>query len=168
MKVAGFAFLFLLAVALIVILAGQVGLLKGREPTNLGVKDGRLKPPSPTPNSVSSQAALYPKHPQRDYAAIEPLRYTGNEAQAGNEAGLEAMKKLAAMLKDRKDITIVRAEPDYIYAVARTPLLRFADDLEFWLDTSNNVIQVRSASRLGRKDLGANRKRMEEIRAQFN
>ena len=71
----------LIVVALIVIagvLAGQLGLLKGKAPTDLGVHDGRLKPPSKTPNSVSSQAVLYPDHPQLAYASIAPLQLKGD------------------------------------------------------------------------------------------
>ena len=48
----------LVLVALVAVGAGQAGLLRGRDPTELGVRDGRLRPPSSTPNSVSSQAAL--------------------------------------------------------------------------------------------------------------
>jgi len=44
----------------------------------------------------------------------------------------------------------------------------FVDDVEFYLDQQNSVIQVRSASRLGESDLGVNRKRIETIRAQLN
>ncbi|HEY9596037.1 MAG TPA: DUF1499 domain-containing protein, partial [Cyanophyceae cyanobacterium] len=43
----------------------------------------------------------------------------------------------------------------------------FVDDVEFFLDDNANVIQVRSASRLGESDLGVNRKRIETIRAEF-
>ena len=44
---------------------------------------------------------------------------------------------------------------------------RFVDDVEFHLDPSGRVIQVRSASRLGHSDLGTNRRRVEAIRQQF-
>ncbi|WP_234414081.1 DUF1499 domain-containing protein [Ideonella sp. A 288] len=47
------------------------------------------------------------------------------------------------------------------------PLLRFVDDAEFWVDPAAGVVQVRSASRLGRKDLGVNRDRIETIRARW-
>ena len=43
----------------------------------------------------------------------------------------------------------------------------FVDDVEFYLDLQANVIQVRSASRLGQSDLGVNRQRIETIRAKF-
>jgi len=43
----------------------------------------------------------------------------------------------------------------------------FVDDVEFHKDDINQVIHVRSASRLGKSDLGVNRKRVEEIRQQL-
>jgi len=40
----------------------------------------------------------------------------------------------------------------------------YVDDVEFYLDPTGAVIQVRSASRLGKSDLGVNRQRIELIR----
>jgi hypothetical protein len=37
--------------------AGRLGLLQGSPPSDLGVREGRLKPPATSPNSISSQAA---------------------------------------------------------------------------------------------------------------
>ena len=59
--------------------------------------------------------------------------------------------------------TIVREEKNYLYAEFRTKLLRYVDDVEFFFDGS--VIHVRSCSRLGRRDFGVNRKRVEELRS---
>jgi uncharacterized protein (DUF1499 family) len=61
--------------------------------------------------------------------------------------------------------TIVKAEAGYLHAECSTRLLKFTDDLELWLDEPNQVIHVRSSSRLGRKDLGVNRARVEALRA---
>ena len=47
-------------------------------------------------------------------------------------------------------------------------LLRFTDDVEFGLNQGEHVIDVRSASRVGRSDLGVNRKRIENIRSKFD
>ena len=47
-------------IAVVVVGAGQLGLLAGSAPMQLGMTNGRLSPPSANPNSVSSQAALYP------------------------------------------------------------------------------------------------------------
>lgn len=148
-----------LVLAATVIGVGQLGLLAGKVPTRLGVADGRLQPPSRNPNSVTSQAMLYPGHAQLAYATIEPLRFKGE--------GEAAMARLASLLAQFDRTEIVVSQPDYIYARCRTPLLKFTDDVEFWLDSSAGVIQVRSASRLGRKDFGVNRARIESIRARF-
>jgi len=58
----------------------------------------------------------------------------------------------------------VEQRDDYLYARFETQLLRFVDDAEFWYDPAAQAIQVRSASRLGRKDFGVNRARVEAIR----
>lgn len=146
----------MLAVGLVVV--GQLGGLAGTPPV-LGVQDGRLKPPSLTPNSVSSQALLYPDHPQRAYAAIAPLSIQG-EPDA-------AMQRLTEVLLKMELTTVVIQGSDYVYAQSSTPWLRFTDDVEFWLDRPHKVIHVRSASRLGRGDRGVNRQRVEAIRAAF-
>ncbi|MFT5144176.1 MAG: hypothetical protein ACI84D_002808, partial [Thalassolituus oleivorans] len=41
---------------------------------------------------------------------------------------------------------------------------RFVDDLELHHRPSLGIIAVRSASRIGRKDFGVNRKRVEQLR----
>ena len=136
--------------------AGWIG---GNAPAGLGVHDGRLKPPSTTPNSVSSQADLYPDRPQARRAAIEPLAFSGD--------GLQAMRRLAAVLQRHERTRIVQDDGDYLRAEARSETLGFVDDLEFWLDRANGVIQVRSASRLGYGDRDVNRTRIEALRGAF-
>jgi hypothetical protein len=49
----------------------------------------------------------------------------------------------------------------------QTPWLKFVDDTEFWYDPAAKVVQVRSASRVGRKDFGVNRARVESIRSRL-
>ena len=90
--------------------AGQLGLFKGQAPNDLGVRDGRLKPPSMTDNSVSSQASLFPDHPQRSYATMEPLRIQGDAGQA--------MRKLAGVLRAQPRIRIVVQDASYLRAEA--------------------------------------------------
>lgn len=143
----------LLAVA--AVLAGQLGLLQGTAPADLGVRDGRLKPPSPTENSVSSQAALYPDHPQRNYADIAPLPVTG--------AGPDTLARIKVIVEGMYGAKVVKSEPDYLYAQFTTRLMKYVDDVEFWFDPANRVIQVRSASRVGRGDFGVNRRRIETV-----
>ena len=139
--------------------AGRLGLLQGQRPGDLGVHDGRLKAPSTTPNSVSSQAALHPDHPRSREAQIAPLAYEGD--------GAAAMARLAALVQATEGATPVERRADYLYATYTTPLMRFVDDVEFWLDPAAHVIHVRSASRIGRGDRGLNRARIEALRARF-
>ena len=149
-------------IALVIIaglLAGQLGLLKGTPPTDLGVHDGKLKSPSKTPNSVSSQASLYPDHPQRDYADIAPFAVSGQLDVA--------MDRIARIVEDMEGAKIVAREPGYLYVQFTTRLMKYVDDAEFWFDPVARVIHVRSASRLGSSDLGVNRKRIEFIRQQL-
>jgi uncharacterized protein (DUF1499 family) len=150
----------LVAAAVLVVIAGRLGWLKGRAPGDLGVREGRLKPPSRTPNSVSSQAQLHdPQRYRVDYARIEPLRFAGDAAAA--------MEKLRNVVAGMPGAQVTASSPDYLYAQFTTRWLKFVDDVEFWLAPAEGVIHVRSASRIGRGDLGANRARIEEIRARF-
>ncbi len=156
-KWAAFAVALVLRIGLTLLVAGRFGALAGRPPADLGVRDGRLKPPSRTENSVSSQAALYPDHPQRQYAEIAPLRLRGD--------GPATIAKIATLVRATPGAEVVTSAPDYLYARYTSPLMRFVDDVEFWFDPASGVVQVRSASRIGRGDLGANRRRIEALRA---
>ena len=147
------------ALGLLVLLAGQMGLLRGTAPANLGVRDGKLKAPSKTPNSVSSQADLWPEHPQAAYARIAPLPLAGD--------GAATLARLQAIVQATPGAQAVTVEPGYLYATFTTPLMKYTDDVEFLLDATAGVVHVRSASRIGRSDLGANRQRIEAIRAQL-
>lgn len=152
----------LIAVIFIVIaavVAGQLGLFKGTPPQDLGVHGGRLKPPSKTPNSVSSQASLYPGHPQQAYASIAPLPLKG-DAEA-------TLARIGTIIEGMDGAEIVSRQPDYLYVQFTTSLMKYVDDAEFWFDPVARVIQVRSASRLGSGDFGVNRERIEFIRQQL-
>lgn len=148
-----------LLLALLVALAAQLGLLRGRTPGDLGVRDGRLKPPSMRPNSVSSQAGLYPDHPQRATAQVAPL-----PVQGSGPATIGQLRRIVAAMEGAR---VVRADSAYLYAQFSAGMLKQVDDVEFWFDPRANVVQVRSASRLGWRDQGTNRARVEAIRARL-
>lgn len=156
MKVVKWLLIAAILVTVAAIGAGQTGLLAGSMPSGLGVRNGQLAAPAQTPNSVSSQADLHPGHAQQAYARIAPLSYSGDAPTA--------MKNLTQAIERMDGATIVQNQPDYVYAQFRSHWLGFVDDAEFWLDPDSQRIQVRSASRLGKSDLGANRQRIEAIR----
>lgn len=150
----------LIAIAVVILVAigaGQIGLFKAGVPNDIGVREGRLKPPSNTDNSVTSQAALYPDHPQRSYSTIAPLALRGD--------GAATLAKIKVIVEATPGALVVQSKPDYLYAQYTTPLMKFVDDVEFWFDPAANVVQVRSASRVGKGDMGVNRKRVEAVRA---
>ena len=104
----------------------------------------RLKPPPASPNCVSSRAA-----PSDRIHYIAPLQGTT----------LDAVRQVIESMPRTR---IQTAEPGYLHAVFSTAVFRFKDDVEFEVD--DGVVHVRSASRLGYGDMGANRKRVEAIR----
>jgi uncharacterized protein (DUF1499 family) len=122
-----------------------------KRPDNLGVMSGRLAPCKRTPNCVSSQAD---RSDQEHY--IAPIAFKGTTAQA-----MAAARKA---IESMERSTIVHEEPGYAYAEFRSKLLGYVDDVELLYDDNAGVFHVRSASRLGRRDFGVNRKRVEEIR----
>ena len=148
-----------LLLAALLVVAGRFGLLEGTPPGDLGIRAGKLKRPSETPNSVSSQADSWPDHPQRESARIAPLALRGD--------GPATIARLKALLQFDPYARIVDSRSDYLYVQYTTPLLKFVDDLELWFDPAQSVIQVRSSSRLGQSDFGVNRRRVEALREQL-
>jgi uncharacterized protein (DUF1499 family) len=124
----------------------------GVRPVNLGIKDGKLAPCPSSPNCVSSQST------DREHA-IEPLSFPGTVFEAH-----DGIKKIVLGMKRSR----IADETDrYIHAEFTSAVFRFVDDVEFWFDEGAKVIHIRSAARLGHSDLGVNRKRVEDIRAQW-
>jgi uncharacterized protein (DUF1499 family) len=125
----------------------------GVRPVNLGIKDGHLTPCPETPNCVSSQCT------DKDHF-VAPLPFSSSTSEA-----MADLKKIIFQMKRTKIVN----ETDYYLAVEFTSAFwRFVDDVEFLLDDTARTIHVRSASRMGRYDLGENRKRIEMIRAAWN
>jgi uncharacterized protein (DUF1499 family) len=146
-----------LGLVLLVLLSGAVVTLAlfslfARPPSDLGVKDGRLAPCPDTPNCVCTQAA-------DEGHRIEPLTYDGTAE--------EAMARLKAALVGLPRTRVVSETPDYLHAECTSLVFRFVDDVEFLIDRERKVIHFRSASRVGRSDLGVNRLRMEALRQAF-
>lgn len=135
-------------------LPGIGGLFAGSRPDSLGVTDGLLSPCPDSPNCVVSRPDTDAEH------KIEPIAYTGDQATA--------MDKLKAIVSSQDRAEIISSSDDYLYAEFASRLMGFVDDVEFYLDPNQPVIQVRSAARLGKSDLGVNRKRIETIRAAFS
>jgi len=116
----------------------------------------QLRPCEGSPNCVSSssQGSFY----------IEPLSYEGDMASA--------KARLVKTINELGSGNLVNDALNadgavYLHAVFHTKLMRYLDDSEFLFDESQKLIYLRSASRLGRGDMGVNHQRMESIRQAF-
>ena len=126
----------------------------GGRPSTLGVREGKLSGPKQTPNSVVSEGV-----DATNPAYVAPIAFSGDPKAA--------LAKLGAVLQSLDRITIIKVEEGYLYAECRSKTMRFVDDFEARVDATTSVIHVRSASRLGRRDMGVNRARVEMIRSKF-
>jgi uncharacterized protein (DUF1499 family) len=77
------------------------------------------------------------------------------------------MQPLLAVIRTIPRSTIVESTPTILRVELRTRIFRFVGDAQFVLDDATKTIHFRSSSRVGRSDLGVNRRRMEEIRTAF-
>lgn len=112
----------------------------------------RLAACPPSPNCVSSLASDADHH-------VAPLAYRGDPAAA--------MRRLRTVIAAMPRATVVAASDSALHAEFRSRLLRFVDDVDCVADPAAAVIQIRSASRVGYSDLGANRQRVDAIRSAF-
>lgn len=119
----------------------------GKRPDDLGVNDGKLKSCPGTPNCVSSQSNKLTEK-------VEPLPAV-------------PISEIKKVVESMERTTIITETDNYLYAEFKSKLMGFVDDVEFYLDKDANVVHVRSASRLGKSDLGVNRARVEEIRSKL-
>jgi len=123
-------------------------MFSGSRPDNLGVKDGRFIACKPSPNCVSSQA-----DPADKEHYIMPIAFGGT------------MHELRRAVESMERAAVIREEGNYLYAEYASKLMGFVDDVELLLDEKAQLVHVRSASRLGRRDFGVNRERIEKLRS---
>ena len=94
---------------------------------------------------------------------VNPLIFRGPVAQARTHL-IDALKSLPGT-------QIVAEEPRYLRAESQSSLMHFIDDVQCVIDPapmgSGGVIELRSSSRVGYYDFGANRSRVESLRKAF-
>lgn len=141
--VAVLALLFLLYLAIL----GQVS-RSGEAP---GLVDNRLQPCPGKPNCVCSEQGDSGDH----FISALPL------------PGTTLSDTIAALtgVVDSLGGQVASVSDTYLAATFASSLFGFVDDVEFRVDLQAGSVQVRSAARVGHSDLGANRKRVEAIRA---
>jgi uncharacterized protein (DUF1499 family) len=141
-----------LAVLRLALLGGALTGCSGVRPRDLGLSAGRLRPCPATPNCVSSETGT----PAEKQVAPFPAR-----------EGRADMTRLADVVAAWPRTVVITNTGEYLHAESTSLIWRFKDDVEFRYDSAAGVIHVRSASRIGRGDLGVNRKRVEGLRAKW-
>ena len=98
------------------------------------------------PNCVNSQSG-------RGAQASEPIT-----------ANLEQWQQLKAWIARQEDREITIDDAYFLQAIVETPMMKFRDDIQLLFLPDEQLIQVRSSSRLGLSDMGTNARRVETLR----
>lgn len=121
---------------------------QSKQQSPIGLVNNQLANCPNKPNCVCSEESAITKEP------IQPLS-TIDKAQ------------LQQAIKDTGG-QVTTVQDNYIAATYTSKLFSFVDDVELRIDPTNNITHIRSASRVGHSDLGANTKRVTAIRQALN
>ena len=123
-------------------------------PRNLGLQpNGCLQDCGPKPNCVCSCAT-------RSSQTVPPIPLLGTAEKS--------YTRMLELISNMRGATVVEQIKDsYIRAEFRSRIFRFVDDVEIAISEANQLIHMRSASRIGRGDLGVNRRRVVTITRRF-
>ena len=88
---------------------------------------------------------------KNEKAYIEPLKVTLNP--------IPRLKSICENL----NMEVIEENDNYLHAVATTKIIRFKDDVEFFFNDKENLLHLKSKSRVGHSDLGTNRRRLKKI-----
>lgn len=140
-----------------VVIVGLIALLVFRampKPSNaLGLVDGKLAPCPSSPNCVCSEYAGDTDH------SIAPIPFT--------PASKERLMTMVIETVTSMNGSVHKQSSNYLSATFTTGVFRFVDDFEVKVDEEKGVIQLRSASQLGRSDFGVNRKRVDMFKTEL-
>ena len=120
---------------------------------NLGLSKGQLIECGKNPNCVSSQTT-------QSSMRIAPIN-------ASDTPELTWLM-LRDLVETIPQAILITENETYRHYQFTTPLMGFIDDVELLFDRKKQLIQVKSASRVGQSDFGANRKRVELLREGLN
>ncbi|MDQ6994665.1 MAG: DUF1499 domain-containing protein [Mariprofundaceae bacterium] len=150
MKWVLFGSIALLMVGLVFFIA--LAVMSQTEPKNLGLSKGLLQACPDSPNCVCSET-----HRQQDALHfIQPI-----------PANDKTWKDLQENIIKEGGI-IQKRDENYVHATFTSSIFHYVDDVECRYDRTAKLIHVRSASRVGHSDLGANRKRIETLRLRLH
>lgn len=123
---------------------------KSRTGDAASLTDNQLSQCGNKPNCVCSEQKERGEH------FIEPFKLA--------KSGALSMEQVTEVIKAAGG-ELVQVTDNYLAATFTSGIFGFVDDFEVRLDAEQGVLHLRSASRVGHSDLGANRKRVEQIKA---
>jgi uncharacterized protein (DUF1499 family) len=141
--------IFTLIIISIVILIG-VFAHNSKSGKAAGLVDGRLVKCHTKPNCVCSEQKDDTDH------YIEPIIILQITTDETSIILKETIQELGGTMQTETGT--------YIAATFSSAVFGFIDDLEIRIDSAQNVIHIRSASRIGHSDFGVNRKRTELVK----
>jgi len=124
-----------------------------RSGTAPGLRDGKLTSCPKRPNCVSSENPKDTKH------FTAPLDFPGEDPAKIRIALRQVIEDMGGRIMTQQD--------NYIAAEFRSLIFGFIDDFEIRIDEENRQIHVRSGSRVGYKDRGVNRHRVDKFNGLF-
>lgn len=128
---------------------GQIS-KKGEAP---GLTNSMLSQCSAKPNCVCSEFTDDKAH------YIAPIDITGEV--------IDVVYENLKLVIQAQGGSLISERDDYMAFTFSSSLFGFVDDIEVRIDANNNAVHLRSASRVGYSDMGANKQRVETIKAEF-
>ena len=150
MTIALAIFLCLFAAVIVQLIVQSTGSQSG---SAAGLVDGSLTKCPAKDNCVCSEFKEDSKH------YVNPIKLSQTELH-------DALPRLITVIQNMGG-TIQMEKETYVAATFSSALFKFVDDLEVRLDSERLIIHLRSASRVGTSDLGANKKRVTQLKALY-
>ena len=147
-----FFILLTLIVAFIVLLFNFQTISRAGEAS--GLVEGRLSKCPNKPNCVCSEYKDDANH------YIDPISIPQNIT-------LDTFLLLKNVIQDMGGNVLIEND-NYLAATFTSAIFKFVDDLEIRIDSTQKVIHIRSASKVGYSDMGVNKKRTELLKKLFN
>ncbi len=144
--------LILLVLAVVVLFAVKGS--QSRTGKALGMDNGQLQACPNKPNCVNSEFANDTEH------YTPAISLDNSQLDSAETAAKQALESLGGTIKTQSN--------GYIAAEFTSSIFGFVDDFELRLDRANQQLHLRSASRVGHSDLGANAKRVNAFKAAFS
>lgn len=97
--------------------------------------------------------------PDKPNCAIMPITVPATIAAPGPQV----LERVSLILTTKMNAQIRATAENYLHAEFRSSIFGFVDDMELQWDEGARILNVRSASRVGHSDLGANLRRVNEL-----